>query len=106
MLGGGGCAAGGNLGEGTDNAGAEVCARCIGESTSPSREDTTLGVVGKPVGSAEGASVMMGVRTPGVGRKADLGWGWLNVDDPEGGKTGLCLLVDWNGVPCCFERDG
>ena len=58
-------------------------------------------MVGRPVWSTEGASVMIGVRTPGVGRKADLGWGRLNVGDSEGGKTGVCLLVDENVVACC-----
>jgi len=48
---------------------------------------------------------MMGVRAPVVGRKADLGFacGWLNVDDSEGGKIGFCLLVDGNGVACCWR---
>lgn len=65
---------------------------------SPPREETTLGVVGKPAESAEGASVMIGVSTPGVGRKADLGCGRLNEGDSEELKRGFCPAADENGT--------
>lgn len=63
---------------------------------SPPREDTTLGVVGKPVESAEDASVRIGVSSPGVDLKADRGCRRLNVDESVDGKDGFCLLEDAN----------